>query len=100
MFRTCIVSLISILPTAPSLWAGSPIGEVICAPRAEMVHKLSHQFGERMSGMGIRSPESMMEIWQSDSSGNWTLVMNYADGKSCIVAMGEGWEMLPGDPPA
>lgn len=100
MFRICIVSAICVLTGAAALQARSPIAEVICAPRDEMVHKLSHQFGERMAGMGVRSPESVMEVWQSDRSGRWTLVMNYADGKSCIVAMGEGWETLPGDPPA
>lgn len=100
MFRICIVSALALLAASPSLLAQSPIADVICAPRAEMVHKLSHQFGERRAGMGVRDPESVMEVWQSDRSGRWTLVMNYADGKSCIVAMGEGWETLPGDPPA
>ena len=94
-----VVSLLASLSATPVL-AASPIGDVICAPRAEMVQKLSHQFGERRSGMGVRGPESVMEVWQSDRSGHWTLVMSYADGRSCIVAMGEGWETLPPKPPA
>ncbi|WP_302478001.1 hypothetical protein [Ruegeria arenilitoris] len=31
-----------------------------------------------------------MEVWTS-RSGAWTMVITYANGTSCIVAMGEDW---------
>jgi len=31
-----------------------------------------------------------MEVWTADQ-GDWTLVITYATGTSCIVAMGENW---------
>ena len=76
--------------------AVSPISEIICAPRDEMTSKLAHQFGETRVATGVRDIERVMEIWTSESSGNWTMVMTYADGNSCIVAMGEHWnDLLP-----
>lgn len=78
--------------------AASPIAEVICAPRHELVQTLRGQFGEQQMGVGMRGPESVMEIWTSDKSGDWTLVMSYTDGRSCIVAIGENWQQIA--PPA
>lgn len=85
---------------ATPIAAISPIAEIICAPRSELVQKLTLQFGETQTGIGMRGPESVMEVWTSPQSGDWTLVMSYTDGKSCIVAMGQNWETLQGMDPA
>ncbi|WP_068111810.1 hypothetical protein [Tropicimonas marinistellae] len=79
-----------LLPTAPAI-ARSPIADVICAPTDEMREKLLRQFGEVQQGTGLRGPDQVMELW-SGASGDWTLVMTYASGQSCIVAMGEHWD--------
>ncbi|KAJ56535.1 hypothetical protein ACMU_06230 [Actibacterium mucosum KCTC 23349] len=78
--------------------SASPIAEVVCAPRDEMVQRLERQMGERKVASGLRGPEEIMEMWSSDR-GDWTLVMTYAAGHSCIVAMGEHFvPSLPRDP--
>jgi hypothetical protein len=38
-----------------------------------------------------------MEVW-TDEAGGWTLVVSYAHGTSCIVAMGEHWQEVRRDP--
>jgi hypothetical protein len=77
--------------------AQSPIAEVVCAPADEMRQRLKRDYGATLSGQGVRDPESVMEIWSSDR-GAWTLVIAYAGGTRCIVAMGEAWDSLPPDP--
>lgn len=94
LFRLTLISIVLALPAS----AASPIAEVICAPRGEMRQTLSDRFGVQQSGLGTRDPETVMEVWTSQSSGDWTLVLTYADGKSCIVAMGENWQAM--EPPA
>ncbi|SIO01430.1 hypothetical protein SAMN05444722_0115 [Rhodovulum sp. ES.010] len=79
--------------------AASPIAEVLCAPRAELVRKLEGQYGEVRRGVGLNGPDRVMELWSSPRSGDWTLVMSYASGTACIVAMGEDWQPLE-PPPA
>ncbi|MTI03810.1 hypothetical protein E1297_48165 [Roseibium sp. RKSG952] len=79
----------SMLLVAP-VHAKSPIAEVICEPTGRMHEKLSRQFGSQQTASGIRGPEQIMEVWTSER-GDWTLVMTYATGTSCIVAMGENW---------
>lgn len=91
--------LIPALLSAMPAMAASPIAEVICAPSHEMATRLKLQMGEAKVATGLRSPEEMMEMWSSSQSGNWTLVMTYASGESCIVAMGEHFlDTRPQDP--
>ncbi len=74
--------------------AASPIAEIICAPRVEMLNRLERQFGAVRQGIGLSGPDRMVEVWATERSGDWTLVMTYPDGQSCIVAMGDNWETL------
>lgn len=91
MWRRLIPVLVLATPAAGQ----SPIAEVICVPRAELVQRLS---GAKLTGSGLRDAETVMEVW-TRASGDWTLVQSYANGTACILAMGEAWEaVIP--PPA
>ena len=68
--------------------AQSPIAEVICLPRAELLARLK---GAEVVGAGLRDAEAVLEVW-AKASGDWTLVQSYANGTACILAMGEAWE--------
>ncbi|MCU0904999.1 MAG: hypothetical protein MUE83_14170 [Tabrizicola sp.] len=87
--------LIMLLACATPAAAESPIAEVICIPRAELVQRLK---GAEVSGSGLRDAETVLEVW-TKASGDWTLVQSHANGMACILAMGEAWEaVIP--PPA
>jgi hypothetical protein len=75
--------------------AQSPIAEVICAPRAEILSLLE---GAEVAGLGLRDTDAVLEIW-TRASGDWTLVQSHANGTACIVAMGEAWQAVR-PPPA
>jgi hypothetical protein len=84
-----------LLACATPAAADSPIAEVICIPRAELVQRMT---GAEVSGSGLRDTETVLEVW-TRASGDWTLVQSYANGTACILAMGEAWEaVIP--PPA
>ena len=89
-----------LLLTATSAQAASPIAEIICDDRDALTRRLQMSFGAERQSRGTRGPEALIEVWAVPSTGEWTLVQSYADGKSCIVAMGENWETLspPADP--
>lgn len=80
--------LLSLVAT-PSL-AVSPIAEVVCSPTPAMHERLSGQLRSERAASGIRGPDQVMEVW-TDAKGAWTLVVTYATGTSCIVAMGDDW---------
>ena len=87
--------LIPLLVLATPVAAESPIAEVICAPRDELVQRLA---GASVTGAGLRDTETVLEVW-TKASGDWTLVQSYANGTACILAMGEAWEVVT-PPPA
>lgn len=90
--------LLVLLLMAGPLHARSPIAEVVCEPTDRLQDKLERQFGEKRAATGMRGPEQIMEVW-TDRQGDWTLVITYASGMSCIVAMGEHWASSdPHDP--
>lgn len=83
--NAALVAMLAVPATAQS-----PIAEVICEPTGRMHDKLAQQFRSQQAASGMRGPEQIMEVWTSES-GDWTLVITYATGTSCIVAMGEDW---------
>jgi hypothetical protein len=72
--------------------AGDPLGELVCAERGEMLRRLEVDHGAVRQGTGLRGEEAMVEVWAVPSTGDWTLVQSYANGRACIVAIGENWE--------
>ena len=89
-----VAALIAVLGVVAGLGpvaAQNPIAEVICAPRAEILARLS---GAKVAGAGLRDAEAVLEVW-TRPSGDWTLVQSYANGTACILAMGEAWEATP-----
>ena len=93
MMRFALILCLLASPVA----ATSPIAEIICEPTDRMHTKLTRQYGASREATGVQSPEQIMEVWTGDQ-GDWTLVITYATGTSCIVAMGQHW--APTDDPA
>lgn len=91
------IALLACLIASP-LAARSPIAEVICAPRPDILSRLAAYGEVRVSGTGLRDFETVIEIWSSDR-GDWTMVQSNANGTACILAMGTHWEApQPRDP--
>ncbi|WP_407492220.1 hypothetical protein [Pseudooceanicola sp. MF1-13] len=86
MIRLTLFLIALALPAA----ATNPIADVICEPKARMTEKLTRNLRSERKSMGLRGPEQVVEVW-TDSQGDWTMVITYASGQSCIVAMGEAW---------
>ncbi|WP_112308792.1 hypothetical protein [Pseudogemmobacter bohemicus] len=96
LFLAVLTGLAVLAAGAGAALAGDPLqkgpgDETICAPRAKLLARLEHGRDFIAQGQGLRDAEAMMEV-RADPDGNWLLLQNYADGLSCLVAMGEAWE--------
>ena len=78
--------------------AQAKLADVSCDDSARLTQTLTHVMGAERQGMGLRDPETMLEVWVTRSNGDWMIVQNYANGTSCIVAMGDHWENASGKP--
>lgn len=80
--------------TAPA----QALGEVFCDDTKRVEQSLTQRVGAQRQAQGMRSPDALIELWIVPSSGDWTMVQTYANGTSCIVAMGEYWQPLSEEP--
>jgi hypothetical protein len=70
--------------------------QIACGERESVVAKLGENFGEVRRGGGVAGASAVFELWASDKTGSWTILMTDTDGMSCVVATGEGWQDEPG----
>ncbi|KPN62742.1 hypothetical protein SAMN04488527_12818 [Aliiroseovarius crassostreae] len=62
-----------------------------CAPRPDLVEKLSGQYREGLVGGGLQNHKELLEVWSSPETGSFTILVTHANGVSCIVAAGRNW---------
>lgn len=63
----------------------------VCQDRDDLVMTLESRYQEMLHGAGMQTPQQLLEIWNSDESGSFTIIITRPDGKSCIVATGRNW---------
>lgn len=71
--------------------------DVDCDDSKRMARTLESVLGAERRSMGLRDPETVLEVWVARDGGDWTIVQSYSNGTSCIVAFGEHWESLGTD---
>jgi len=63
-----------------------------CGDRGDLVSQLKDKYHESQTGFGMTGNGSVVELLTSDN-GSWTLVLTFPNGRSCMMAAGEGWDM-------
>ncbi len=92
MIRSSLVPLAALAALATV--ATSPASaQSACGPREQLVKLLADQYKEDPVGMGLSQPGQVLEVFAS-SNGSWTMVMTMPDGKACMIAAGDNWEMV------
>lgn len=94
---TRILSFVGFFALLPHV-AQAQISDLFCDDTVRMQQQLQTVIGAEQRAQGLRDPEAMIEIWIVPSSGDWTMVQRYANGRSCIIAIGEHWQALQPEP--
>ncbi|MCC7047262.1 MAG: hypothetical protein IT562_11170 [Alphaproteobacteria bacterium] len=63
-----------------------------CGDRSDLLAQLKDKYQETPTGFGMTGQGSVVELITSEQ-GTWTLVLTYPNGRSCLMATGEGWEL-------
>jgi hypothetical protein len=80
--------------------AGGPADAVrICGERDALLEQFAMQHDEKPQALGLGADGGVIEVLVSPAGG-WTMLVTYPERPTCVVAMGEAWEMmqLAGDP--
>jgi len=83
MFDRLFILLAICLPH-PAL-AEARMSKVSCDDSTRMTQTLTEVLGAKRQGMGLRDPDTTLEIWVTNRSGEWVIVQSYANGTSCIA---------------
>lgn len=65
-----------------------------CGPRDAVIKRLAEQYGETRQSVGIGSNNAMVEMFASDATGSWTIIVTMPAGVSCLVASGQSFERV------
>lgn len=65
-----------------------------CADHAAIVSRLASHYGESRQAMGLGSNNAVVEVFASDESGTWTITVTRPGGPTCLVAAGEGFQLV------
>ena len=70
-----------------------------CAARKDIVSKLAERYGETLQSIGLNRDNGLMEVYASEKTGSWTILLTKPDGLACLVASGGMWEPHAGPHP-
>lgn len=71
-----------------------------CGPRAMVMAQLADRYGETRRSMGIAANNMVMELFASEASQSWTITVTTPQGQTCLVASGQGYEVMTDQLPA
>ncbi|OED49449.1 hypothetical protein AB838_06380 [Rhodobacteraceae bacterium (ex Bugula neritina AB1)] len=80
--------LFGMAATAPPALAAS------CGNREVMTQRLESGYSERLTAGGLqksRAEATMIEVWSSDETGTFSVLVTHANGISCVVATGSSF---------
>jgi hypothetical protein len=78
---------------ALSIATGGPAAaQAICGKRDAIVAKLEQKYGETRRSFGLQQGRGLVEIWASERTGSWTILVTRTNGQTCLIAAGEAFE--------
>ena len=80
------------LPAAP---AGA---QMVCGKRADLVRQLGDKYGETRRSMGLAEGRGVVELYASEETGSWTILMTSPQGIACMMAAGQAFQIEPEQP--
>lgn len=86
-------ALLSALGSLLFVMSSDASAQASCAPRDQLVKLLAEQYKEDPVGIGLARPGQVLEVFASQA-GSWSMVMTMPDGKACLIAAGDNWEMV------
>lgn len=87
------IALLSALGSAVFVLPSEASAQASCGPREQIVKLLADQYKEDPVGIGLAQPGQVLEVFASHG-GSWSMVMTMPDGKACLIAAGDNWEMV------
>jgi len=67
---------------------------MVCGDRGKIISHLESKYGETRRSIGLAQGQGIFEVYASDESGTWTIVLTKPSGRTCLMAAGEAFQAL------
>lgn len=84
---SCAIGLVAAMLLSSSANAGQ------CAPKEMVIEQLGDRYGEVTFASGI-AIDSSVKFFGNPQTGTWSMVVIRPDGLACVIATGEGLEVV------
>ena len=71
----------------------SATAQMVCGTRERIVAELEKKYGETRRSLGLQQGRGVVEVYASEETGSWTILVTDARGKSCLMAAGEAFQI-------
>jgi hypothetical protein len=95
---------VTVLITALAGLAGATLGpapagaQSLCGARQAVVDMLGSRYGETVRSVGLAGRDRIVEVFASDETGSWTILVTNTAGVTCLVASGQHYEQVAAAP--
>ena len=74
--------------------AGDAAGQGRCDSRERLIALLAERYRETLIALGVDGGGGLIEVLAAADGSTWTIVITSPQGRSCMVAAGEGWRAV------
>jgi hypothetical protein len=87
------------LPAVPAVAqmtpAQMPRTQMICGKRTDIARQLGEKYGETRRSLGVSGGQGVVELYASDETGSWTILITSPQGAACMMAAGQAFQIEP-----
>ena len=83
---------VAALLAAPFIVATPASAQMYCSDRASIIEQLENRYGETRQSMGLQQGRGLVEVWASEETGTWSIVVTSPQGVTCLMAAGEAFQ--------
>ena len=101
VLSTLVLSTLALSAFAGLVLPASPAGaqmarpQMVCGKRTDMVRQLGEKYGESRRSLGLSGARGVVEIFASEATGSWTILLTSPQGTACLMAAGEAFQIVP-----
>ncbi len=67
--------------------------QAVCGSRDNIIAQLKQKYGETRRSVGLQQGRGVVEIFASEETGSWTILVTDTRGHSCLMAAGEAFQL-------
>ncbi len=70
-------------------------GPLVCGKRSDMIRQLGEKYGETRRSFGLAGGSGVVELYASEETGSWTILLTNPQGTACMMAAGQAFQIEP-----